>query len=135
MSKSEIFSVRIRADQKALIGSVCRRRFVQESDADAGTGWKPSGEQPVRDSRLLAEEGKHQVHLDDLSSFVGQVRPPAYRSPVPAASQAVEVGSGNVFADLGFPDATELDIKVLLAIEIGRLVNDACTRGTRWFPA
>ena len=42
------------------------------------------------------------------------MKPPAYCSPVPAASQAVEVGSGNVFADLGFPDATELDIKVPL---------------------
>ncbi len=36
----------------------------------------------------------------------------------------VEVGSGNVFADLGFPDAAELDIKVRLAVEIVRLVNE-----------
>jgi predicted XRE-type DNA-binding protein len=35
----------------------------------------------------------------------------------------VEVGSGNVFADLGFPDAAELDIKVRLAVEIVRLIN------------
>ncbi len=35
----------------------------------------------------------------------------------------VEVGSGNVFADLGFQDATELDIKVRLAVEIVRLIN------------
>lgn len=35
----------------------------------------------------------------------------------------VEVGSGNVFADLGFPDAAELDIKVRLAVEIIRLIN------------
>jgi predicted XRE-type DNA-binding protein len=52
------------------------------------------------------------------------VKPRTYRSPAPAASEAVEVGSGNVFADLGFPDATELDIKVHLAIEIVRLVNE-----------
>ena len=36
---------------------------------------------------------------------------------------AVEVGSGNVFADLGFADATELDLKVRLAVEIGRLID------------
>jgi predicted XRE-type DNA-binding protein len=30
----------------------------------------------------------------------------------------VEMGSGNVFADLGFPDAEELKIKAGLAIEI-----------------
>jgi predicted XRE-type DNA-binding protein len=36
---------------------------------------------------------------------------------------AVEVGSDNVFADLGLPDAAELDIKVRLAVEIVRLIN------------
>src|SRR5215813_1917717 len=35
----------------------------------------------------------------------------------------VEVGSGNVFADLGFPDAAELDIKVRLAVEIIRIIS------------
>src|SRR4051794_12102609 len=35
----------------------------------------------------------------------------------------VEIGSGNVFADLGFPDAGELDLKVRLAVEIVRLIN------------
>jgi predicted XRE-type DNA-binding protein len=35
----------------------------------------------------------------------------------------VEVGSGNVFADLGFPDAAELDIKGRLAVEIVRVIN------------
>jgi predicted XRE-type DNA-binding protein len=35
----------------------------------------------------------------------------------------VQVGSGNVFADLGFPDAAELDIKVRLAVEIVRLID------------
>jgi predicted XRE-type DNA-binding protein len=35
----------------------------------------------------------------------------------------VEIGSGNVFADLGIPDAEELDIKTRLAVEIVRLVN------------
>jgi predicted XRE-type DNA-binding protein len=35
----------------------------------------------------------------------------------------VEVGSGNVFADLAFTDAAELDIKVRLAVEIVKLIN------------
>jgi predicted XRE-type DNA-binding protein len=35
----------------------------------------------------------------------------------------IEVGSGSVFADLGFSDAGELDIKVRLAVEIVRLTN------------
>src|SRR6266581_1237642 len=35
----------------------------------------------------------------------------------------VEVGSGNVFADRGFPDVAELDIKVRLAVEIIRLID------------
>src|SRR5882757_4069865 len=35
----------------------------------------------------------------------------------------VDVGSGNVFADLGFPDAAELDIKVRLAVEIVKIIN------------
>ncbi len=34
-----------------------------------------------------------------------------------------EVGSGNVFRDLGLPDAEELDIKANLAIEIGRIIR------------
>ncbi len=34
----------------------------------------------------------------------------------------IERGSGNVFADLGFPDAAELDTKVRLAVEINRLL-------------
>jgi predicted XRE-type DNA-binding protein len=35
----------------------------------------------------------------------------------------VEVGSGNVFADLGLPDAGELDIKLRLAVEIVRVIE------------
>jgi len=34
-----------------------------------------------------------------------------------------EVSSGNVFTDLGLPDAAELDIKVRLAVEIVRVIN------------
>ena len=34
-----------------------------------------------------------------------------------------EVSSGNVFRDLGLPDAEELDIKASLAIEIGRIIR------------
>jgi len=34
-----------------------------------------------------------------------------------------EVSSGNVFRDLGLPDAEELDIKANLAIEIGRMIR------------
>lgn len=34
----------------------------------------------------------------------------------------VEASSGNVFADLGLPDAAELDTKVRLAVEINRLI-------------
>jgi predicted XRE-type DNA-binding protein len=39
---------------------------------------------------------------------------------------AMEVGSGNVFADLGLPDAEELKTKVLLAMAIKREID---TRG------
>jgi predicted XRE-type DNA-binding protein len=35
----------------------------------------------------------------------------------------MEPSSGNVFADLGFPDAAELDTKVRLAVEINRLIT------------
>ncbi|MGB8684750.1 MAG: helix-turn-helix transcriptional regulator [Candidatus Binatus sp.] len=33
-----------------------------------------------------------------------------------------EVSSGNVFRDLGLPDADELDIKANLAIKIGKII-------------
>jgi predicted XRE-type DNA-binding protein len=36
----------------------------------------------------------------------------------------VEVGSGNVFADLGFPDAKELKLKVQLAVEVNRVLEE-----------
>jgi predicted XRE-type DNA-binding protein len=36
----------------------------------------------------------------------------------------MELSSGNVFADLGLPDAAELDTKVRLAVEINRLIKD-----------
>jgi len=35
----------------------------------------------------------------------------------------IEPSSGNVFADLGLPDAGELDTKVRLAVEINRLIT------------
>jgi predicted XRE-type DNA-binding protein len=38
-------------------------------------------------------------------------------------SDAAEDGSGNIFADLGLPDAIELDARVALAAEILRLVK------------
>ena len=36
----------------------------------------------------------------------------------------VEVGSGNVFADLGFPNAKELKLKVQLAVEVNRVLEE-----------
>lgn len=36
----------------------------------------------------------------------------------------VEAGSGNVFADLGFPDAKELKLKVRLAVEVNRALEE-----------
>lgn len=35
---------------------------------------------------------------------------------------AIEKGSGNVFADLGFPDAKERTLKVQLAMEVNRVL-------------
>jgi predicted XRE-type DNA-binding protein len=35
----------------------------------------------------------------------------------------VVAGSGNVFADLGLPDAEELDTKVRLAVAVNRLLE------------
>lgn len=45
------------------------------------------------------------------------------RPTVFLTSIAVEVGSGNVFQDLGFPDAAKLDVKVRLVTEIVRLIS------------
>jgi predicted XRE-type DNA-binding protein len=43
----------------------------------------------------------------------------------------MELSSGNVFADLGLPDAAELDTKVRLAVEINRLIeNKRLTQAT-----
>jgi predicted XRE-type DNA-binding protein len=36
----------------------------------------------------------------------------------------VEAGSGNVFADLGYPDAKERSLKVELAMEVNRLLGE-----------
>jgi len=38
------------------------------------------------------------------------------------SGEAMEVSSGNVFADLALPDAVELDTKVRLAVAINRVV-------------
>jgi predicted XRE-type DNA-binding protein len=35
----------------------------------------------------------------------------------------IEAGSGNVLADLGLPDAEELDTKLRLAVELNRLLK------------
>jgi predicted XRE-type DNA-binding protein len=35
----------------------------------------------------------------------------------------VEAGTGNVFADLGFPDARERTLKVELAVEVNRILD------------
>lgn len=45
----------------------------------------------------------------------------AKRAPKPIR---MELSSGNVLADLGLPDAAELDTKVRLAVEINRLIKD-----------
>jgi predicted XRE-type DNA-binding protein len=39
-----------------------------------------------------------------------------------------EVGSGNVFADLGLPDAEELKAKALLVIEIVQIIEARCLK-------
>jgi len=41
----------------------------------------------------------------------------------PKSVDKVAASSGNVFADLGFPDAAELNTKVRLAVAINRLVG------------
>ena len=38
-------------------------------------------------------------------------------------SRDYEISSGNIFRDLGLPDAKELDIKAHLAIEISQLIK------------
>lgn len=40
------------------------------------------------------------------------------------AEATIEPSSGNVFADLGLPDAAELDTKVRLAVAINRLLDE-----------
>lgn len=40
------------------------------------------------------------------------------------ASKRIAVGSGNVFAELGLPDAAELDTKVRLVVEINRQLEE-----------
>lgn len=40
--------------------------------------------------------------------------------------KAVDVGSGNVFVDLGFADAGEMTTKVALAVEINRVLKSRC---------
>jgi predicted XRE-type DNA-binding protein len=43
-----------------------------------------------------------------------------------ARKRAIEVreGSGNVFAELGYPDARERSLKVRLAMEVNRVLSD-----------
>lgn len=36
---------------------------------------------------------------------------------------AIEIGSGNVFADLGLPDAEDMQVKARLVYEIGQIVK------------
>lgn len=36
----------------------------------------------------------------------------------------VQAGSGNVFADLGYPDASERSLKVELAMEVNRILEE-----------
>ena len=36
----------------------------------------------------------------------------------------IEVGTGNVFADLGYPDAKERKLKVELAVEVNRTLKE-----------
>ena len=36
----------------------------------------------------------------------------------------VEAGTGNVFADLGYPDAKERTVKVQLAVEVNRVLKE-----------
>jgi len=42
--------------------------------------------------------------------------------PKRAKQERIEPSSGNIFADLGLPDAAELDTKVRLAVEINRVL-------------
>ena len=44
-------------------------------------------------------------------------------SPSQGKNVDIQPSSGNIFKDLGLPDAGELDIKVRLAVEIVRLIN------------
>jgi predicted XRE-type DNA-binding protein len=48
-----------------------------------------------------------------------------HKSPAKKASVKIERGSGNVFAELGLPDAEELLAKAELAHEICMLIEDA----------
>jgi predicted XRE-type DNA-binding protein len=40
------------------------------------------------------------------------------------ALPAHEIGSGNIFADLGLPDAEERQLKAALVVQVGRLIKE-----------
>src|SRR6266850_5157741 len=58
----------------------------------------------------------------------GQVRRKMFKSPTRSAMAKkrtdVQAGSGKVFADLGYPDAKERRLKVELALEVNRLLEE-----------
>ena len=45
------------------------------------------------------------------------------KPPVAKAAEAIEMGSGNVFADLGLPDADERHLRVQLATRLNDLLK------------
>jgi hypothetical protein len=51
-----------------------------------------------------------------------KIKPPRLRKPR-VNSEKIEVGSGNVFADLGFQDAEERLFKAKLATKIAQLIE------------
>jgi len=42
---------------------------------------------------------------------------------IPASVEAIEMGSGNVFADLGLPDPEERQLRVQLAVRLNELLK------------
>jgi predicted XRE-type DNA-binding protein len=66
--------------------------------ADACSGWRGKN----RRASTLCPKGHKQGYMSKVADY--------------------EVSSGNVFRDLGLPDADELDIKANLAIKIGQII-------------
>ncbi|MGZ8368859.1 MAG: helix-turn-helix domain-containing protein [Rhodoplanes sp.] len=111
MIRPAVFVGSSRKDLRAFPAKV--RQEIGQSLFTAQLGDHPGNAKPLKGSAAPARGGNHPPGNREGSEIMSKKSLPAH-----------DIGSGNIFADLGLPNAEERQLKAALVVQLSRLIQE-----------